>query len=78
VGAADGGPKRQDPVPELLGSSGARESRSTSEPDHSQALAHIFRNYNAEKPATSATIGPLAAWSDARAIANHAVVPFAW
>ena len=47
MGAADGGPKHQDPVPELLGSSGAREGSSTPEPDRSQALAEIFRNHNA-------------------------------
>lgn len=47
MGVADGGPKRQDPVAELPGSPGARESTSTSESDRSQALAEIFRNHNA-------------------------------
>lgn len=47
MGAADGDPKRQDPAPELPGSSGVRESISTSESDRSKALAEIFRNHNA-------------------------------
>ena len=47
MGAADGGSKRQDPVPELPGTSGARECTRTSDPDRPQALAEIFRNHNA-------------------------------
>ena len=47
MGATDGCPKRQEPVPELPGSLGAGEHTATSESDRSQALAEIFRNHNA-------------------------------
>ena len=47
MGAADGGSKRQDPLPDLPGSAGAGECTPTSDEDRPHALAEIFRNHNA-------------------------------
>jgi len=47
MGVIDGGPRRQDPVPELAGPSGTVTDASAIAPDRSEALAQISRNHYA-------------------------------